>query len=71
MFEAISKGVSNQFQASFQRVSRKFLGVSWKFKDCFKSVMEKRCFKEVLRCFKKVSWVLLENFKGVSRVFHG
>ena len=39
VFEAISKGVSKQFQWSFRRVSMKFPGVSWKFKDYFKTVI--------------------------------
>ena len=40
MFEASAKVVLKQFQGSFQRVSSKFLGVSLKFQECFKSVME-------------------------------
>ena len=50
-------------------VLSKFLGVSWKFQKYFKGVL-KKCFTEVARCFKEVSWVLQGNIKGVSRVFH-
>ena len=55
----------------------KFLGVSWKFKKCFKCVSKEiswmcdvlckfqRCFEEVLRCFEEVLRVLQGNAKGV------
>ena len=61
VFEAISKGVSNQFQGSFWRVSRKFPGVSWKFKDYFKSVME------ISKVFQRSSDMFLERFMGALR----
>ena len=45
VFEASSKGVLRQYQGSFQRVSSKFLDVSWKisrmFQECFKTVLWK------------------------------
>ena len=50
VFEESSKG------GTFQRVSSKFLGVSWKisrmFQECLKEVLWKcqKCFTEVVRC---------------------
>ena len=76
VFEPSSKEVLKQFEGSLQRFSSKFLGVSWKMSRMFqvglKGVLWKcqKCFTEVARCFKKVSWLLQGNFKGVSRVFH-
>ena len=56
VFEAISKGVSKQFQWSFRRVSMKFPGVSWKFKDYFKTVIAiSKVFQRSSEMFLKVS----------------
>ena len=47
-----------------------FMEISTVFQECFKEVSRKgkfqRSSKKVLRCFKKVSWVLQGNFKVVS-----
>ena len=51
-----------------------FMEISTVFQECFKEVSRKgkfqRSSKKVLRCFKKVSWVLQGNLECVSRVFH-
>ena len=72
VFEASSKGVLKQFQGSFQRVSSKFLGVSWKFQECFRSV-SKKCYGNVKSVSQKLQGVLRKFhgcFREISRVFH-
>ena len=54
VFEASSKVVLKQFQGSFQRVSSKFLGVSWKFQECFKR--SRSLDVDIISQRKSVSW---------------
>ena len=82
VFEATSTGVIKQFRGSFQRVSSKFLGVSLKFQECFKSVLKKHYgniksvsqkLQGVLRkfhgCFREISRMFQECFTSDSRRF--
>ena len=64
VFEACCKEVLKRFQGSFWRVSRKFPGVSGKFQECSKAVIEMyENFKDVSKTFRGI----LGKFQGCLR----